>query len=158
MNPYNGFTGEQRLSAYEWGKLQDRPPVVSCMACGQTEGRLERHSEDYSKPYGPHIGRWHLCFRCHRMLHMRFRLPNNFFQYRKLLIDGYSFPALHGTNNVCWKQFCGEMFKLPYDRQLNLVKASPRKDVFADILRDGESAMKIHFPEKSSLQKILFDF
>jgi hypothetical protein len=60
VNSYNGFTPQQRAHAlrglnreYAAGRRQ-RP--TSCDACGQTEGVIEPHSEDYSEPFGDHIG------------------------------------------------------------------------------------------------------
>src|ERR1700737_880157 len=34
---------------------------------------IEVHSENYSEPFGDHIGEHGLCYRCHQMIHNRFR-------------------------------------------------------------------------------------
>src|SRR5262249_54122884 len=39
----------------------------------QDEGVVEPHSEDYSAPFGDHIGAYGLCYRCHMMVHCRFK-------------------------------------------------------------------------------------
>jgi hypothetical protein len=53
-NAYNGFTSSERDRAFAWykGELaagrRHRPTV--CDVCGQTDGVIEAHSEDYSGP------------------------------------------------------------------------------------------------------------
>jgi hypothetical protein len=85
-NPYNGFTWEERREAYEWWKAEvaagRRTWPTVCDACGQTEGRIEPHDEDYSKPYGPHICEFGVCHRCHMMIHRRFQWPRSWDRYR----------------------------------------------------------------------------
>jgi hypothetical protein len=99
---YNGFTGSQRMTAYRWlmGEYAAgrRTWPVKCDACGQTEGVIEPHDEDYSPPYGDHIGRWGLCYRCHMVFHCRFRNPEMFRRYCAVLAGGNRFAALHTRN------------------------------------------------------------
>ena len=76
MNSYNGYSGAQRLKALAWIKKEwangTRPAKpCSCDVCGQTEGLLMWHSEDYSAPFGDNIGRFGLCYTCHMMIHCR---------------------------------------------------------------------------------------
>ncbi len=92
-NPYNGFSAAERTAAYNWklrqyrlGRCPRRPAV--CDACGQTEGHLEWHSEDYSAPFGDHIGQWGLCYRCHMLIHCRFRQPKVWDAYRQAVREG----------------------------------------------------------------------
>lgn len=102
MKDYNGFSPGQRLKAYRW--LQDqyargaRRRPTRCDACGQTEGIIEAHSEDYSAPYGDHIGEWSLCYRCHMMVHNRQHAPDAWRQYRAALAGGTIFAAFHKRN------------------------------------------------------------
>lgn len=72
MNPYNGFTPSQRMKAFRWLKAQDREPVEVCDACG-SKANVNPHSEDYSEPFGDHIGAFALCYACHMMVHCRFK-------------------------------------------------------------------------------------
>lgn len=81
MRSYNGFTASQRQHAFNWLKEQyrtgTRTPPVTCDLCAVNKyrdgARIDAHSEDYRTPYGHHIGYFSLCFRCHMLLHGRFR-------------------------------------------------------------------------------------
>lgn len=79
MKSYNGFSPaqrnaigphlqERRNNGIEWHRPQ-------CDACGA--GETSGHSEDYSAPYGPHIGAYTLCRKCHHAVHTRERYPQN---------------------------------------------------------------------------------
>lgn len=103
MKDYNGFSGFQRGRAQSWlnaqwasGKLA-RPKV--CCACGQTEGVIDAHAEDYSEPFtaGKTDG-FHLCFICHMMVHCRFRNPLAWKRYVEAIERGVRFVALGGRN------------------------------------------------------------
>lgn len=76
MKPYNGFSPRMRRAALAWLKREcaagRRTPPTVCDACGQHEGLIDAHSEDYSAPFGDHIGRYALCYRCHMAVHCRF--------------------------------------------------------------------------------------
>jgi hypothetical protein len=98
MRDYNGFTGAQRLRALAWVRPQyadgTRERAKVCDACGQTEGVLDRHSEDYSEPFGDHIGAFGLCYTCHMMVHCRFNAPAAWKLYRTAVREGATFPAV----------------------------------------------------------------
>lgn len=55
MNPYNGFTGDQRNRAQRWLNSQwaagHFPRPAQCCACGQADGIIDAHAEDYSEPF-----------------------------------------------------------------------------------------------------------
>jgi hypothetical protein len=76
LKTYNGFDHDQRMKGYRWLQREyaagrrARPTV--CDACRQAEGPIDAHSEDYSAPFGDHIGRFGLCYRCHMAVHTRF--------------------------------------------------------------------------------------
>lgn len=96
LRTYNGFTSEQRLRAFAWLKSEiaagRRTQPTSCEACGQTRGVIAGHSEDYSEPFGPHIGRFALCYLCHMILHARYSRPRAFRAYVAALKAGRKFP------------------------------------------------------------------
>lgn len=102
MNSYNGFTPEQRMKALYWLKAQvkagTRTAPTECMACGQKEGVIEAHSEDYSEPFGDHIGAYAFCYRCHMMIHCRFRSPEAWNSYRLQVRNGTVFAACYTRN------------------------------------------------------------
>lgn len=99
MNYYNGFSPAQRMKAYNWLKTQwaegTRITRGSCDACGQDEGIIEAHSEDYSEPYGDHIGKYTLCFRCHMAVHCRFRSAGMFTRYCDSISQGLVFEPFY---------------------------------------------------------------
>lgn len=85
MKDYNGFTGNQRnkvatiiRKAINNGKIQ---PPQKCDICGQNEGQMHYHLEDYSKPLE---NLKPICVGCHMRLHIRFEYPN---LWKKYLLD-----------------------------------------------------------------------
>lgn len=106
-NPYNGFSWDERMAAFRWLKAEYKAgravrPTV-CEACGQDEGVIEAHNEDYSFPYGAHTHGIGLCFRCHMMVHCRFRAPAAWGRYRAAVRAGLRAPPLFTRNfgEVC---------------------------------------------------------
>lgn len=93
MNWYNGFSPEQRSRALAWLKKRQAAGLfpaaaTKCMATGQTAGIIDFHSEDYSEPFGPHIGAFQFCYRTHMMIHCRFKSPEAWARYLDLLRRG----------------------------------------------------------------------
>jgi hypothetical protein len=116
MSPYNGFTEAQRNEAQKWLNNQwdsgamERPHT--CCACGQTEGVMDAHAEDYSKPYEQgKTDQYHLCFTCHMMVHCRKREPIKWKAYKEAVLDGVRY-APHYTRN--WIRFKSEMLDGAY--------------------------------------------
>lgn len=100
LSDYNGFSGEQRQRSWDWQKRQTRPELVACMACGQTQGELMEHSEDYSEPFGPHLWAYQLCRRCHMALHCRKRHPDAFELYVHAIRCGWRFAPLAARDTM----------------------------------------------------------
>lgn len=98
MNPYNDFTSAERTRALRWLNIEyaagRRTRPTSCEVCQQTEGVIEAHSENYSFPYGPHIGAHSLCYRCHMMIHCRFKNPKAWAAYRTQMRNGVTFAPM----------------------------------------------------------------
>jgi len=65
-----------------------------CDACGQTEGPIEAHSEDYSEPFGDHIGCFGLCYRCHMVIHTRGKDPEAWATYKHHVALGRIFHPI----------------------------------------------------------------
>ena len=97
MNSYNGFSGELRQRSWTWAKAEIKAgrqaPASKCCACGQTEGPLDYHCEDYSEPFGPHIFEFPMCFVCHMMVHCRFRNTEAWKRYREAIAAGIMLRA-----------------------------------------------------------------
>jgi hypothetical protein len=102
VKSYNGFTAKQRMDAFNWLKGEyaagRRAKATSCDCCGQDKGIVEHHSEDYSAPYGDHIGQYSLCFVCHMMVHCRFRNMRQWEAYKKLVVSGANFNPYYQRN------------------------------------------------------------
>lgn len=82
MNDYNGFTGTERTAAGRVKRAAQKigayPYPTRCEACGQSEGVMHSHNEDYADPFDA----YEICYNCHMMLHCRF---NNVFKWRRYL-------------------------------------------------------------------------
>lgn len=77
MKDYNGFSSSERakvgkiqLEAIRAGKF---PKPAQCELCRTTDGQLQLHNEDYSKPFD---GAHPICRACHLALHVRFTNPD----------------------------------------------------------------------------------
>lgn len=98
LSDYNGFPGKLReQSLRRVHKLWDSgevPRPERCDACGQTEGAIHGHSEDYSNDH-IHLP---ICITCHLLLHMRFQMPDVWEQYKTMVRDGYQGIPLEQRN------------------------------------------------------------
>ena len=72
---------------------------LSATHAAQTEGPIEAHSEDYSSPYGDHIGRCGLCYRYHIALHCRHKNPAAWEAYKRHVRQGRIYTPI-GRNYV----------------------------------------------------------
>lgn len=141
-NSYNGFTWTERQRAYNWLKQEwvaGRRLKVGprCDACEQTAGYLMAHSEDYSAPYGSHIGQWTLCYWCHMLIHCRFRAVQVFGDYVAILEGGERFVNLPRAQWGTVQSYLAGRLTPPRestDREL--------VDPFGPMVTQGASAMK----------------
>ena len=101
---YNGFSPKLREDSWAWLKAELAagrvPPPARCEACGETRGQLDYHTEDYSRPFGPHIHAHQLCFRCHMALHSRFRQPSVWIRYIEQLENGAVYEPLMSRREI----------------------------------------------------------
>jgi hypothetical protein len=106
---YNGFGPKIRDESYDWMKREIAEgrvkPPSRCSACGETRGHIDYHTEDYSRPFGPHIYAYELCFRCHMMVHARFRMRHRWKCYIVRLEQGAIYqPLMHrGQIGQIWE-------------------------------------------------------
>lgn len=140
MLSYNGFPPEQRNRAQAWlnqawrSGLLVRPRV--CCACGQDRGIIDAHAEDYSEPFGPHLQQFPLCYRCHMLLHCRFRNEGNWNTYRQIVADGFQLEPMFTRN---WEQFKREMLApdAPMHWPRIAQKGEPPQEKVLDQIHDG---------------------
>lgn len=134
-NPYNGFSSRERDTAYYWlmdeYKAGRRHRPTCCDACGQDKGFVEPHSEDYSAPYGDHIGGWGLCYRCHMMIHCRFRSPKTWDAYRQAVREGKRAEPIFGRR---W----GDIQNQLRGRVPKYTQHEPRPNGLLDRIHAGE--------------------
>lgn len=94
LSSYNGFPPEQRESVQRWLNQQwdagAVPRPTTCVACGQTEGTIDAHLENYDEP----LSYVELCVTCHMLVHMRFRHSGTWLVYRQRVAEGWQAPAL----------------------------------------------------------------
>ena len=89
MKSYNGFTPEQRETGDKIIKeavakgIIPKANATPCVLCGQDKGIRHYHCEDYS-PDKIVADTRVLCWRCHMMLHTRYKHP---LSYGKYMID-----------------------------------------------------------------------
>lgn len=80
MKPYKGYTAAQRMASLPLlDKLKAEgkvPPLKVCSACGQTEGKLQYHNDDYAPETFIENTRV-LCYSCHMVHHIYHNNPNN---------------------------------------------------------------------------------
>lgn len=98
MHSYNGFTPQQRYEgdriikkAINNGQLEQ---PTKCRVCGQTEGILHYHAEDY-RPSKILKNCRCLCWRCHMILHSRYRNRDAFNKYFNEVLGGKKYPPVY---------------------------------------------------------------
>lgn len=123
---------EMALAEYA---AERRVRPVLCDGCGQDAGLIQPHSEDYSKPWGDHIGKYGLCYTCHMMVHCRFKNPEVWDNYR---------DAVRGE--AIFKPFTGKAFGAFAAVFLNRPLPTParaREPVLSTLLDEIEAATRV---------------
>ena len=73
LGPYNDYPGELRVQADRKIRIAVDlgiiPPASQCSVCSTTEGPIDYHNEDYSRP----LQTVAICKKCHFALHNRLR-------------------------------------------------------------------------------------
>lgn len=136
---YNGFPGDyrdrvQRTELEPRWRSGEWPRPSECDVCGQREGAIHGHLENYDRPetYVP------LCITCHLTLHYRFRMdPAAWQAYRDLVRVGLRMPAL--TQRQAW----GTLERTTFIGNLTGAQGAPNPDLpptFLDVLPMTRSA------------------
>jgi hypothetical protein len=104
VKDYNGFSGKQRDRAQRWLNKEwstDRLARPSeCVACGQTEGIIQAHAEDYSDPFRAGVtDGFHLCIICHAIVHARSKNQKAWRDYRAMIEAGGRAKVLKTNQN-----------------------------------------------------------
>lgn len=133
--PYGEFSVEDRHVSARLFKLDMKaglfpnPKQDACEACLQSEGQLDSHREDYSL-CGPE-GLVTLCYRCHRVLHMRDNHPVAWDAYRGAIRRGFRWEATRGFGKMLAENINGRI--LPSKLPIN----APRGRTILDDIHDG---------------------
>jgi len=139
MTDYNGFTGAERHKggniqtwAYKKGYLK-RP--LNCEAChvyGDVPGEIVAHLEDYTEPIKGSI---FLCYRCHRMVHIRHQYPEAWYDYRKKVGGGFHWPLATNKPGQVVHDHCDNRLKGIFDA--GAVSGYARGETVLDRIDDG---------------------
>lgn len=113
MKAYNGFPPEQRNKAQAWLNSQWKAGLLArptcCHACGQTEGRIDAHAEDYSEPFAAgKTDQYHLCYRCHMAVHCRFRNNEAWQTYKDHVREGRIYEPIWNNFPLFTRQTLNE--------------------------------------------------
>ena len=130
MKTYNGFSSEQRAKSLVWFKKQvaegKRVKHTVCEVCGQTN-HIQDHDEDYSEPFGDHIGKYGLCYFCHQVVHLRDRFPKGWEYFKQKISDGAIFEPVDNIGSV--------MSFMRRPEKLSFKSGPPRGKTFLDRLK-----------------------
>jgi hypothetical protein len=118
LKTYNGFDHNARMKALYWLRREyaagRRTKPLICDACGQTEQPITAHSEDYSDPFGDHIGKHGLCYRCHLMIHCRFKAPEAWETYKLHIRQGRIFVPISNFQVFCGQTLSAKGRNVPF--------------------------------------------
>jgi hypothetical protein len=140
---YNGFSPKLREASYEWLKAEIASGRVRspqrCQVCGEHRGWIDWHCESYAHPFGTHIYAYELCFRCHMMVHTRFRFPDRWQRYIAQLEAGVAYEPLMSRREIGLLSRTGwvdnplligpKRPRLDFFRGLSLVRAPERLEL-----------------------------
>ena len=137
---YNGFTPEERDQAGRWKKQAAKQGLyhypTKCLACGQTEGAIDGHWEDYSPPFSEDTD-IPLCRRCHLMVHVRLKQSSAWKAYRELIKAGWQGPPIR--NQMRWE----DLLTVPGVRDVKptgwvRVRTDQRNSTILDVIDSGK--------------------
>lgn len=100
MKSYNGFSPKQRMDGDKIIKqaindgILEPLTTATCVLCGQDKGIRHYHCEDYS-PSNILNDAICLCWRCHMIVHSRFRCPNQYENYLAAVKSGQTFEPVY---------------------------------------------------------------
>jgi hypothetical protein len=122
MKTYNCFDHDQRMKGHRWLQSEyaagRRARPTACDACGQTLGPFDAHSEDYSEPFGDHIGRFALCYRCHMAIHTRHDNPEAWATYKLHVAVGRIFhPIGRNFGRFASENLRRKLKDVPYEQR-----------------------------------------
>lgn len=129
MKSYNGYTPYQRNKAQAWLNKQWASFALAkptqCCACGQNEGIIDAHAEDYSEPFqAGKTDAFHLCFRCHMMVHCRKHNLLGWKNYKEAIKSGITYAPFFRRD---W-----DTFKFQMDNGHPVHKVSePHEDILS---------------------------
>jgi len=100
LRPYKKWSPEEReamfqLTLREIERLGMPRYPDKCSFCGQTEGIIEWHNENYSHPtkYLKAV-----CYRRHMAIHCKWRVPQRVKEYFDMVKIGYTYPPVFHRN------------------------------------------------------------
>jgi len=148
--PYNGFSVEDRRVSSRLFRLYlklgrwERPSKDRCTICYLAAGPIEWHREDYSiiDPSGLVT----ICYRCHRVLHMRDKFPEAWDAYRGAIRRGYRWQIASHIGTVMRDNMYGRI--LPAGSPTN----APRARTLLDDIHEG-----LLLPDTPEIRRLRMD-
>jgi len=114
MKEYNGFSSNERAKV---GKIQlaairagEFPKPTTCELCGNAEGQLQLHNEDYSKPFNDAHP---ICRACHLALHVRFTNPQRWEKRKKFI------RSIRGVGDYWWEKLADSPIDINPSRHIS---------------------------------------
>lgn len=105
MQSYKGFSPSQRMKMNDVLKKEiaagNLPDAMTqpCSICGQDRGIRHYHAEDYSNPEAHLKSIKVVCWRCHMMIHNRYKHPLSVAQYfLDIHFMGKKWPPIYRPN------------------------------------------------------------
>ncbi len=154
--PYNGFPAEQRTRAGAWYNRQKQSGAIvvadKCCTCSSPI-KVNGHSEDYSEPFGPHIGAFDLCWICHMMIHCRVRNPERWAQYIDALERGWYYHE----RGLSWHRFTAMFLGDDLPRTLGRQTETPRiliRDISMGLYNPNDGGFANWFPTAKALRPV----
>ena len=154
--PYNGFKAEQRTRADTWYNKQKEIGAIvvaeTCCCCSSPI-KVNGHSEDYTEPFGPHIGAFDLCWICHMMIHCRHDNPKRWAQYIDVIESGLYFHF----RGVHWNQFAVMFLGKSLPRTRGMQTETPRvliRDISMGLYNPNDGGYEYWHPESKALHQI----
>jgi hypothetical protein len=108
MNSYNNFSLHSACARCDGSTVNMQPDAGIRRSfvthAARTKARSRPTQRTIAFPYGDHIGRFGVCYRCHVMIHTRFKNPGTWARYKQDIRLGKIFASIgRSYPTFCWQ-------------------------------------------------------